>query len=287
VPEKITLTDEFIGQRLDKTISLLYPEYSRSVLAKLIDDQKVVVNGKAVKAKYVLKPEDTINVDLTSIEKPPKQINIPVLYQDEDVIVLNKPEGVLTHSKGALSDEGTVASFIKPFLSGHAEWRESNRAGIVHRLDRGTSGVILCAKTEDAQKFLQKQFANRNVKKTYVALVIGELEAKEGIIEVPIERNPKQPSSFRAGANGKSAITRFQVDVHKKNITRLILMPTTGRTHQLRVHMAYINHPIIGDSLYGGVQSHRIMLHAARLEVTVPSKERRTFSTPIPKEFDI
>jgi 23S rRNA pseudouridine1911/1915/1917 synthase len=288
VPEKIRLTNEdFVDKRLDKTLSLLYPFYSRSVLAKLIDEQKVLVNGKAVKAKYILKFQDNISVDLTSLTESPQQIKIPILYQDEDVIVLNKPEGVLTHSKGAFNEESTVASFIKPFISGSEQWRQSNRAGIIHRLDRGTSGVILCAKNEDAQKFLQKQFANRNVKKTYLALVVGDLEAKEGVIEVPIERNPKKPSAFRAGANGKSAITQFRVDAYKNNVTRLILMPTTGRTHQLRVHMAYINHPIVGDSLYGGVQSHRIMLHAAQLEVTLPSRVRQTFSAPIPKEFDI
>lgn len=162
---------------------------------------------------------------------------------------------------------------------------ESNRAGIVHRLDRGTSGVMICAKHEAAQIHLQKQFASRKVKKIYVAVVTGKLPEESGVIDIPIERNPKKPSSFRAGVNGKPAQTEFTVLKTDDAHSLIELKPHTGRTHQLRVHLAYLKHPIVGDNLYAGESASRLMLHAKELEITLPCSERKVFRADVPDDI--
>ena len=279
---KVTVDEFDTGERLDKVLVSAFPQYSRSALEKLISSDLVAVNGKIQRSSYRLKSTDTIEVDLQLFTRPIESIDLPIIYQDDDVLVINKPAGVLTHAKGTLHNEATVATFIKPFLNGEDDWKSSNRAGIVHRLDRGTSGLIVCAKNEEAQTFLQKQFANRKVKKTYVAIIQGEMPEPKGKIDVPIERNPKQPATFRPGINGKSAQTDFEVSSVKNGYTLIKLSPFTGRTHQLRVHLQYLKHPIVGDEMYEGEKADRLMLHAEAIELTLPSRERNTFRTDIP-----
>ena len=160
------------------------------------------------------------------------------------------------------------------------------RAGIVHRLDRGTSGVMIAAKTTEASSWLQKQFAQRRVKKVYVAVVHGSLEPEHAIIEMPIERNPKKPQTFRVGSNGKPAITEYTVVSSTDKLSLLELKPTTGRTHQLRVHLSEVGHPIVGDTFYGGLEGKRLYLHAKSLEITLPNRQRKVFVAPEPVEFD-
>lgn len=277
-----------IGERLDKTLAVLFPAHSRSSIEKLIQSGNIQVNNNKAKTKYILKAGDTITVNFESLEKTPENISLPIVYEDENVIVLNKPVGILAHTKGTLSNEATVASFISAKLNDktQVEWMTSNRAGIVHRLDRGTSGVMICAKNEAAQKFLQKQFAKRNVKKTYRAVVSGIMPTEDGVIDIPIERNPKHPATFRAGVNGKSAETYFSVIKSNGTYSLVELKPKTGRTHQLRVHLNYLKHPIVGDSFYSGEKAQRLMLHAERLEITLPNSERRIFSVKTPEEFE-
>lgn len=159
------------------------------------------------------------------------------------------------------------------------------RAGIVHRLDRATSGVMICAKTPEALSKLQKQFSQRKAKKQYAAVVQGHLAQEHAVIDMPIERNPKKPQTFRVGANGKVALTEYKVNQQSHHFSLLELMPQTGRTHQLRVHLTQLGHPILGDALYGGKPADRMFLHAHSLEITVPSSERMTFTAPVPKEF--
>src|SRR3989344_7942011 len=195
------------GQRADVFLASKVKELSRSSLSKLFDEDKVKINQTIIKPSHKIHTGDKVSLgfDLGSINKTPR-IRMPVIYEDEDVVVLDKPAGVLTHSKGVFNPEATVAAFIKPRLIDLS----GERAGIVHRLDRGTSGVIICAKTARASKFLQKQFSTRKVKKTYIALVAGELDPPEAIIDMPIERNPKKPQTFRTGPNGKSAVTTYK-----------------------------------------------------------------------------
>lgn len=266
--------------RLDQKVVELVPEISRASAAKLIASGKVKINGEPVtKASASVSSKDKLFVDYQPQELP--IIELPVIYEDDNCVVINKPVGVLSHSKGNFNSEATVASWLAPKTSG----MDGERAGIVHRLDRATSGVMICAKTASAHKWLQKQFSTRKVNKTYLALVAGELATPEAIIDMPIERNPKAPATFRVGAGGKPAQTHYKVLKASDKFSLLELKPTTGRTHQLRVHLKQIGHPIIGDTLYGGASASRLMLHASQLEITLPSGERKVFKSQTPPEF--
>lgn len=269
--------------RSDVILAHMHPTYSRAALAKLFDKGLVKYEGRTLKPGDKLLSNVKLEADLSSLQQTSQKLDLPILYEDEDVLVINKPAGVLTHVQGPFNPEATVASFVRERtaeLSGE-------RAGIVHRLDRPTSGVMIAAKHGRALSFLQKQFANRTVKKTYVAIVQGHLPEKEAVIDMPIERNPKTPSRFRVGINGKPAKTRYKV-LHESDDASLIeLYPETGRTHQLRVHLAELKHPIIGDPLYGsGKHNDRLYLHAHSLEIVLPHEtEAKMFSAPIPDEF--
>ena len=282
-------------------IIAMYPDLTRSVAYKLIEAEKVSVNGKLVtKAGTKLKPGDDIVVDYNhELMKEIPSIDIPTLYEDDDCVVILKPIGILSHSKGAFNPEATVASWLaehlvkagkKPLwiLEKDVESGSPNnpRAGIVHRLDRATSGVMICAKTPSALAFLQKQFSQRKTKKTYTAVVAGHLKPQHAIIDMPIERNPKNPKTFHVSTSGKPSITEYEV-LESSDIYDLVeLKPVTGRTHQLRVHLNHQGHPIVGDTFYNGPKADRLFLHAHVLEITLPNKERKVFTAPIPKEFD-
>ena len=271
-----------LGKRLDTYLAERYPEFSRSTWQKYVKSGAVTVNGTVIDSpKHDVKPTDTVTA------KPPEKTatdgELPIIYEDKHVVVVNKPIGVLTHSKGALNDEFTVAEFIRPKTDVATD---SDRPGIVHRLDRDTSGVIIAAKTEVSANTLRRQFADRKAKKTYLAVVEKAPQQPEGLIDVPIARNPKSPSTFRADPNGKSAQTRYKtLQVNTDTGHGLVeLQPRTGRTHQLRVHMAYIGTPIVGDRVYG-TAGDRLMLHAWQLEVSLPGGDRQTFVAPVPSDF--
>lgn len=270
------------NKRLDIYVVEQHPSISRAFAAKLVEQGKVLVNDQPSKPGYKLKNSDNIKIDYTPEEeaKVPK-IDLPIIYEDDDCIVINKPVGILTHSKGAFNPEATVSTFVRDRIKVLA----GDRAGIVHRLDRATSGVIICAKHPVALSFLQKQFSQRKAKKIYKAIITGHLEPAHAIIDMPIERNPKAPATFRVGANGKSALTEYEVMKTSGNYSQLQLKPQTGRTHQLRVHLSHQGHPIVGDVLYGGEPAERLYLHAYSLEITLPNRERKTFTAPLPKDF--
>lgn len=278
--KKISKTN--VGSRLDAYSLAVLPELNRSTVQKLIQNSNITVNGELVKTGYKLRLGDTVAIDYQpeTLKDIPK-IELPIIYEDADCLVVNKPVGLLTHSKGAFNPEPTIATFIKDKVSG----LDGDRAGIVHRLDRATSGVIICAKNPEALSWLQKQFAQRRTKKTYNAVIEGTLEPKQAIIDMPIERNPKSPKQFRVGKSGKSAQTAYTVKKTNGVYSSLELKPVTGRTHQIRVHLKQVGHPIIGDILYGGKEHDRLMLHAYSLELTLPNRERKVFTAPLPKEF--
>jgi 23S rRNA pseudouridine1911/1915/1917 synthase len=257
---------------------------SRSFVNVLLDQGKISVNGKVVyKPSAKVKPGDVIELDYQPSElQDIPEIDIEILYQDDDCVVINKPAGVLTHSKGVFNPEATVSTFIRQFTEG----MNDNRGGIVHRLDRITSGVLICAKNEQALAKLQKQFSDRKSKKIYNAVIAGTLDPDEATIDMPIERNPKKPQTFRVGPNGKPAQTHYKVLQTGERYSLVELRPVTGRTHQLRVHLAQQDHPIVGDTLYGGEPADRTYLHALSLEITLPSGERKTFTAPLPPEFN-
>lgn len=271
------------NKRLDIYVIEQVPSISRAFAAKLIDQGMVLVNSQPSKAGFKLRESDDVVIDyVPKNEEQIPEISLPVIYEDDDCIVINKPVGVLTHSKGTFNPEATVASFVRSRIKGMA----GERAGIVHRLDRATSGVIICAKNPTALSKLQKQFALRKAKKTYIAIVSGYMEPKHAIIDMPIERNPKAPATFRVGPNGKASVTEYEVENETMNYSMLQMKPQTGRTHQLRVHLAQQGHPIVGDVIYGGEPAERLFLHAESLEITLPNRERLTFTAKLPKEFN-
>ena len=271
-------------QRLDIHLSTTFdPSISRSLWQKYIKAGYVSVNQRVVTApKFEIDETDEIAVKLPEQEQASAEL--PILYEDDDVMVVNKPSGLLTHAKGGLSTEPTVAEIIRPktsFASG------TDRPGIVHRLDRDTSGVLIISKTTEAAAHLQRQFAQRTAKKTYLAMTNGVPKLAAAKIDLPIGRNPAAPSTFRVDPNGKPAQTDYQVLAVADTKALIELKPTTGRTHQLRVHMAHLNTPILGDRVYGKPNASRLMLHAHKLEITLPSGERKTFEAAAPKEFFI
>ncbi|MGZ6005531.1 MAG: RluA family pseudouridine synthase [Candidatus Saccharimonadales bacterium] len=270
------------GKRLDVFVAQKMTDVSRVFIQKLCDDSKIQVNGAAAKDKQKLKIGDSITIDFDpeQMSQVP-EVDIPIIYEDVNCLVINKPAGLLTHSKGVYNPEPTVATFLTSRITGMT----GNRAGIVHRLDRATSGIMICAKTANAMAWLQKQFSQRKVKKTYVAIIEGQLEPNAAIIDMPIERHPAKPKIFRVGNNGKPALTEYKTVASGNGLSQLELKPTTGRTHQLRVHLNQLGHPIVGDKLYGGKEADRLYLHALSLELTLPGGERKIFNTDLPKEF--
>lgn len=274
------------GQRADVFVADKYPEFTRSSLGSLFESKSVSVNKQPAKAGQRLKEGDKVSIDDKLLKAQPPAIKLPVVYEDDDVIVINKPAGILTHSKGALNLESTIASFIRDKITDSK--LNGNRAGIVHRLDRATSGLVITAKNSKALTYLQKQFSDRKVKKTYVAIVEGIPTPPEAVVDAPIARNPKKPQTFRVTPLGKSARTEYRlIESFKKSsqIFSLVeLKPLTGRTHQLRIHMAYTGNPVVGDSVYGH-DGREMLLHAKTLELTLPDRKRKVFKVPPPKVF--
>ena len=272
-PTKVRL-DIYLSTKFDTTIS-------RSLWQKYIKAGYVSVNNKvATTPKFEVDETDEIALNLP--EKEQTDVDLPILYEDDDVIVVNKPSGLLTHAKGGLSDEPTVAEIIRPKTSFATD---TDRPGIVHRLDRDTSGLLIIAKNPESAAHLQRQFAERTAKKTYIAITDGKPKLNAAKIDLPIGRNPSAPSTFRIDPNGKPAQTVYCVLAENDAQSLVKLKPTTGRTHQLRVHLAHLNTPILGDRVYGKSSDCRMMLHAQKLEITLPSGERKVFEAVIPDEF--
>lgn len=268
-------------RRLDLELAEKYPDLSRSVWQKHIKSGYVSVNNNVIRStKYEIGDNDTIVVNLPK-KKNYDNFELPIIYIDENVIVIDKPAGILTHSKGVLCEEFTVSDFFKRY----SEYNSStNRSGIIHRLDRDTSGILIGARNTETAALLQKQFSDRKTKKTYYAVVDGVPKYTIANIDVPIGRNPAHPSTFRVYSNGKAAFTKYEVISSSDNKSLVKLQPQTGRTHQLRVHMKHIGTPILGDKIYGKI-GNRMYLHAYSLEITIPGGIRKVFVSPLPKDI--
>lgn len=269
-------------KRLDVLLAERHPDVSRSTWQKHIKAGHVAVNG----APTTSPKQEVTEADSVAISIPDSTdfsgYELPVLYMDDDVIVINKPAGILTHSKGALNDEFTVAEFFRRFTT---VGLDTNRPGIVHRLDRDTSGVMIGARTPESFALLKSQFADRKAKKQYIAITQGIPKQTTATIDIPIGRNPSAPSTFRVDSKGKSAVTTYEVLGVHNSMSLIALAPQTGRTHQLRVHLQYLQCPIYGDRVYG-VEAERLFLHAYSLEITVRPEDRRTFTAPVPAAFE-
>lgn len=268
-------------KRLDSMLAEKYPSSSRSTWQKHIKAGHISVGGIVrTSPKFDVTDADEITLSVPDAEDY-SQHELPIVYLDDNIIVINKPIGVLTHSKGAISEEFTVADFFARYTT---YGLGTNRPGIIHRLDRDTSGILIGARNDETASLLQKQFAERKSKKIYMAIVDGILKEKHAAINLPIGRNPAMPSTFRVDAKGKNAITEYKVIAENGKQSLVELKPVTGRTHQLRVHMNYLGAPIKGDRVYGK-QSDRLYLHAKSLEITLPGGKREIFTAPTPSNF--
>lgn len=276
----IVVTDELRGKRTDKLLAEQLPQFPRAALAKLFDQELVWLNNKPTKPGFKVRTGDKLKVDLSPLDIKIEDIDLPVIYEDDNVIVVDKPSGVISHARGRYFDEPSVASFVRQLTH-----QEGDRAGIVHRLDRATSGVMITARNSDTLSFLQKQFSTRKVKKSYLAVIEGSLPTEEGTIDMPIGRNPKVPQTFHVTETGKHALTNYKTLAKNGSYSLLELTPETGRTHQIRVHLAKLKHPIVGDTLYSGKAADRLMLHAASLEITLPGGVRKVFESKPPKKL--
>ena len=279
-----------VKNRLDQELVKRYPVLSRSTIQKYIKAGYVSVNTVTITVpKYEVTETDSIALLLPE-KTNTSTYELPIIYIDDDIIVIHKPTGILTHSKGVLNDEFTVADFFRRY-STYA--LDTNRPGIVHRLDRDTSGVMVGARTTEAAAMLKKQFADRQVAKHYVAVVRGVPEPLKARIDIPIARNPSKPSTYRVDSKGKPAITDYEVIRTNEHLSLVHLFPKTGRTHQLRVHMNYMNTPILGDRVYGNdskqatnLKPYRLFLHALSLELTMLTGIKKVFEATLPDEFE-
>lgn len=269
-------------QRLDAYLASTRPELSRSSWQKQIKDGRVSVDGEAqTSPKYAVTAKSTVSVELP--DRPTHDDrDLPIVYIDDDVIVVDKPVGVLTHTKNQLDIEFTVADFFRRYTT---HGLDGDRPGIVHRLDRDTSGLVIGARHDDAYMQLKQQFADREVTKTYLAVVEGHPETERLRIDLPIARDSTRPGSFTVRVDGKTAQTELEVLRRSETRSLLRLGPRTGRTHQLRVHLAHLGLPIIGDRLYGK-PGDRLYLHASELTIVLPNGKKQTFHSATPDEFE-
>jgi 23S rRNA pseudouridine1911/1915/1917 synthase len=274
VPLTFTTTNVDAGQRLDHFLHAQFPELSRSRIQSWIKGGRVLLDGSATKASAVLRGGEAVEVspaDLPPLKAEPENLPVEILYEDPAVIAIYKPAGLTVHA-GAGAHSGTLVNRLVHHF--HALSREGGelRPGIVHRLDRGTSGVLLVARTDAAHRALAAQFAGRTVEKTYLALVEGRIAKDSGRVTTPITRDPVRRTRMTARlGRGREAITSFRVLQRFEKFTYLEVRIGTGRTHQIRAHLASIGHPVAGDRLYGAKAGERFFLHAWKIGFVSPA----------------
>lgn len=292
--KKYVINEEMQNIRLDKAVTLLNKELSRTMIQKLLSDNKVLINNKPQKASYKTKIGDVINVEEVipkEIELKAQDIPIEIIYEDNDIIVVNKPKGIVVHPANGNPD-GTLVNAImnicKDSLSGIGG---EIRPGIVHRLDKDTSGILIVAKNDKAHINLSEQIKEHKVKKTYIALVKGIVKENNATINMPIGRSEKDRKKMAVTKKGKDAITHFKVLKRYDKYTLLEINIETGRTHQIRVHLSQIGYPIVGDEVYSkGKNEWNIKgqcLHAKSLDFKHPTtNENMHLEAKIPQYFE-
>ena len=291
---KVVVTSENENVRLDVFLTKIIEGKSRSYTQKLIDEGKCLVNGKNVKGSYHLKENDVVEY-LPLDEKPlnleKKDIKLNIIYQDDDVVVINKPRGMVVHPSNGHYDGNTLVNALLFSIKDLSSINGVVRPGIVHLIDKNTSGLLVVAKNDTAHIFLQNQLKDHTMHREYYALVEGVIPHTDIKIDAPIGRDPKDRLKRAVDIyEGKDAVTYVHVEERMKAHTLVSCRLETGRTHQIRVHLRYINHPIVGDPEYGkrhqAIPCNGQMLHAYRLTFIHPkTKKEMTFTCPIDEEF--
>jgi 23S rRNA pseudouridine1911/1915/1917 synthase len=288
--EVLEADEQDAGERLDKFIASQLPDLSRTEVQKLIKAELVQVNAQPSKASYRLEEGDIILIALpeeTPLEIVAEDIPLTVLYEDEAIAALDKPAGMVVHPAYGHRTGTLVNAALHRWPAMRTVGEEEVRAGVVHRLDKGTSGVIVMAKTHNAFEHLKAQFKARTVHKEYLALVEGTPQSSTGIIDAPIARDPKHRKRMAVVHEGREAQTRYTLLEDLGTHTLIRAEPRTGRTHQIRVHMQWLGHPVVGDRVYGyrkqRIKMKRLFLHAAQLSIDSPlSGERLTIEAALP-----
>lgn len=288
------ITDDFVGLRIDKAISDKDSSLSRVTVQRLIDDGKILVNGKNTKSSYKLNLNDVVTIEKDEpkeVEIKAEEIPLDIIYEDDDILVINKQKGLVVHP-GNGNPDGTlvnaIMAYCKDSLSGIGG---EIRPGIVHRIDKDTSGLLIVAKNDKAHINISDQIKNHEVKKTYIALVRGNLKENMATIDMPIARSNKDRTKMAVSKDGKKAVTHIRVLERFDGYTLLEVNIETGRTHQIRVHLSQIGYPIVGDMVYSngknpfGVEGQ--MLHSMKLEFKHPTTGKEVkLEAPIPEYFE-
>lgn len=294
---------EHAGLRLDAFLAAQFEDWSRARLQKLIENEDILVNGKVSKSSYKLREHDEIEVELpppATTGFAPENIPIDIVYEDDTLLVVNKPAGLVVHP-AAGTPSGTLANALAYHFQQLPGSGTGLRPGIVHRLDRDTSGLLVVAKTEAALENLSDQFRDRTVFKSYVALVHGRMRTDAGRIDQPIARDPSNRTRMAVVRGGRNALTLYRVRRTYDRFTLLGVELKTGRTHQIRVHLAWLKHPVVGDETYGAGRDNTIpdpqlrarirnlnrqFLHAEKLAFVHPAtKEIVRLESPLPAEL--
>ena len=292
-----------VDTRLDAYLAAHIEGWSRARLQRLIEAEDVLVNGKPAKPSYKVSANDEIEVELTPsplASFTPENIPLEIVFEDDDLVVVNKPAGLVVHP-AAGAPSGTLANALAYHFQELSQHAGPIRPGIVHRLDKDTSGLLVVAKTESAHQHLADQFRAREIFKSYVALVYGVVKQESGRVEQPIARDPRNRTRMAIVAGGRGALSLYRVRRSYDSFTLLDVELKTGRTHQIRVHLSWLKHPVVGDELYSGgrensVQDVRLrarirklrrhFLHAEQLGFRHPGTgEQMKFNAPLPREL--
>jgi 23S rRNA pseudouridine1911/1915/1917 synthase len=290
---ELQVTRARAGLRLDRFLAVELTDFSRVRLQALIGGGFVRLNGEQPRPRDVVRTDDVVQLEVPPVEKieaQAEEIPLEVLFEDDDLVVINKPAGMVVHP-GAGNQDGTLVNALLSHCTTLSGIGGKERPGIVHRLDKETSGCLVVAKNDTAHRELSRQFAARTMKKIYLALVAGRLRTKSGVIDAPIERHPvnRQRMSIARSSRGRSAMTAYRVIRAGAEISVVECTLHSGRTHQIRVHLHHLGHPVLGDKLYAprvGKGFARQMLHAWKLGFTHPrTAEWQEFEAPLPADF--
>lgn len=290
--ETITIEENVAGERIDKALATLNESWSRSQVGNWIDAERLTVNGEKVKAKYKVKVGDVIEVTIPEpeeLEIIAEDLNLEIVYEDADVLVVNKPRGMVVHPAPGHTS-GTLVNGLMHHCTDLSGINGVLRPGIVHRIDKDTSGLLMVAKNDVAHEGLVNQLVDKSVTRKYLALVHGHIPHDKGTIDAPIGRDTKDRQKQAIVDGGKHAVTHFQVVERFGNFTLVECRLETGRTHQIRVHMNYIGFPLAGDPKYGPKKTIDFggqVLHAGVIGFIHPvTKEYLEFSSPLPEDFE-
>jgi 23S rRNA pseudouridine1911/1915/1917 synthase len=285
----VTVGEGAAAERLDVFLAKEL-KLARSRVQKLLAADEIRVNGASSRPSYAVQSGDSISVSVQPPEPlPPSDLQLPILYEDDDVMVVNKPAGLTVHP-GNTRPNSLVQPTVAGFMATRTSDPDTERPGIVHRLDRDTSGLLVLAKSAEAKAALQQQFRSRTVHKTYLLLTVGHPDPPAAEIRLPTGRHPNNPLKRTVITTGRPAVTRYRTLSDYQGYSLVEAKPETGRTHQLRVHFAAIGHPVAGDTTYGSARRplhlKRQFLHAAEIEFTTPAGRRLHLSSPLPADLE-